>query len=636
MTTYRYLRLFNANTYSTLAGYYDVRWSNDGGSTTYPPNMTSNSAPSPNVASVSNAYSATYEAWKVFDSSGSTYWDTNYGYAANSWITIDLGAGNGIAPNWLQYVIHNQGAYDRSPTAISAYGSNTGLFSGEEALLYSAAGLSSRSDYTTVTHTWTPPATGSGASTESNDTASGSGVEKFIGSGSSTEASDTASGSGKQKFIGSVAVTEGADTASGSGATYVPATGAGAITEGSDMPNGTGLGATPTLIFLTSGSSWIVPDDWVSAGSRIHVIGDGGADPYNLGYGCGGGAYARNDDMALTVGASISYQIVAESDTWFQAPYILMAAAGDNIGPGLASSSIGDVKYSGGYGGGDGGGGGGAGGPNGDGADASGTTGGDGGGGFGGSGGASSVAGGAGTEFDATHGSGGGGGFGAAGGSYGAGSGANSAVSGGGLIVIEYVPNSAISGTAGITEGEDLAAASGLEEFTGTASITEDADTMAGSGTETLEGTADITEGADIPSASGTQEFNGQAIITEDADLANGVGVEIAEGAASITESPDTASASGLLTISGAAGITETSDIPAGAGTLTILGAGSIAEGDDIASASGTHEIPSVSGSADITEGPDVAFSTGTSGPITEVLNRVVGFLVNVGNMLSR
>lgn len=252
-------------------------------------------------------------------------------------------------------------------------------------------------------------------------------------------------------------------------------------------------GATKRFVIKTVGSgSWTVPSDWYDGDNTIECIGGGSAGRYSTSSqsasGGGGGAYSRKNNLTLTPGTSVSYYVGAGAtvrnangeDTWFVSSGTVMAkgsyaSSGSSTTPGaggLASSSVGDVKYNGGSGGAyaivtNGGGGGGAGGP--DGAGQAGYAandgtypgkGGQGGNGSGGLGGDLDTIGGAGTEWNSTHGSGGGGGggssstYGAKGGAYGAGGGGSrnySALNRGGhgeqgVIIITYTPVSTETG----------------------------------------------------------------------------------------------------------------------------------------------------------------------------------------------
>ena len=243
--------------------------------------------------------------------------------------------------------------------------------------------------------------------------------------------------------------------------------------------------ASATVIFLTSGTSWTVPSDWNNAGNTVEVIGAGGAHKSSSATaGAGGGSYSKANNLALTPGSSVAYNIGISGlaspgeSTWFGSATLSSALVAAQGGCNVSSSSnctnstsanIGSVIYTGGKGGNDGysagfaAGGGGAAGPHGGGVrgqDSGSTTGGSGGAGdngYGGAGGAHSNGlaspGGAGAEYTATAGgtagSGGGGGAGSnrngggsTGGAYGGGAGGGNTsgtVAGGkGLIVITY------------------------------------------------------------------------------------------------------------------------------------------------------------------------------------------------------
>jgi len=245
--------------------------------------------------------------------------------------------------------------------------------------------------------------------------------------------------------------------------------------------------AVPTVIYLTSGTTWTVPSDWNSANNSIEVIGGGGSGGsdrssyYRASSGGGGGAYSKTTDQAFTPNSTIRFSIGAGGagafaaagnaggDTYlcsdntgncsdvggvFGSSVIVAAKGGSGgniagsptvagVSGGAASQGIGSLKYSGGSsgngGGCDGSGGGGAAGPNGAGNNSSSTSGvctqtnsagggGDAGDGGAGSAASSDAAGGNGTEWG-TKGSGGGSGGnvdpnpGGVGGLYGGGSG---------------------------------------------------------------------------------------------------------------------------------------------------------------------------------------------------------------------
>ncbi len=256
------------------------------------------------------------------------------------------------------------------------------------------------------------------------------------------------------------------------------------------LPTASAL-AQNKVIFLTSGTSWTVPNDWNNANNTVEVIGSGGAHKGSSATaGAGGASYSKANNLTLTPNSSVPYNIGTSGfvspgeSTWFGSTSRSSALGAAQGGCNVTSSSnctnstsanIGSVIYVGGKGGNDGNlagfaaGGGGAAGPHGGGGrgqDSGATSGGSGGAGdngYGGAGGHGSNGaaspGGAGAEYTATAGgtagSGGGGGAGSnrngggsTGGAYGGGAGGGNTsgtVSGGkGLIVITYTPNAAL------------------------------------------------------------------------------------------------------------------------------------------------------------------------------------------------
>lgn len=153
--TYRYLRLRIDSTVAAtaMAILWELDWSNDGGSTLYPTsNMTTNSAPSPLVASADSEFSGSFQAFLCFDGNNATRW-TSANSAMPHYIQLDLGSGNGIAPNWIRWRVYNDGT-DYSPASGAIMGSNTGSFAGEETTFQSFSGLSGNAGGTDVTRSW--------------------------------------------------------------------------------------------------------------------------------------------------------------------------------------------------------------------------------------------------------------------------------------------------------------------------------------------------------------------------------------------------------------------------------------------------------------------------------------------------
>jgi hypothetical protein len=83
--------------------------------------MTSNSAPSPLVASASSEYSVSFQAWHAFDRSTATDADwlvsttSNAAGVCSEFLTIDLGAGNAIVPTSYKLASVHSGATAREP-----------------------------------------------------------------------------------------------------------------------------------------------------------------------------------------------------------------------------------------------------------------------------------------------------------------------------------------------------------------------------------------------------------------------------------------------------------------------------------------------------------------------------------------
>lgn len=116
-------------------------------------------------------------------------------------------------------------------------------------------------------------------------------------------------------------------------------------------------------VFLTSGTSWTVPADWTDV-DTIETIGGGGHGGSSTGGGGGGGggAYASISNLDLTAGASVTYRVIATSDTVFNSSATTCAgsptpsvcaqggtnASGATNGTGgTAAASVGTTKYSG-------------------------------------------------------------------------------------------------------------------------------------------------------------------------------------------------------------------------------------------------------------------------------------------------
>lgn len=115
------------------------------GATEYPTaNMTSNTAPSPLVASASNSEVGNIE-YKAFNGSASG-WFTQTSAGVPQWLQIDLGSGNGIAPTSFSITENLETPSTAAPKDFTFSGSNDVDFSGEETVLLTVTGQTSWTD----------------------------------------------------------------------------------------------------------------------------------------------------------------------------------------------------------------------------------------------------------------------------------------------------------------------------------------------------------------------------------------------------------------------------------------------------------------------------------------------------------
>ncbi len=75
---------------------FTIRTSSGASATTVVPDMTSNTTPSPNVASASSERNANTQAWECFDRDLTQFWRADDADAVPTFIKIDLGIGNEI------------------------------------------------------------------------------------------------------------------------------------------------------------------------------------------------------------------------------------------------------------------------------------------------------------------------------------------------------------------------------------------------------------------------------------------------------------------------------------------------------------------------------------------------------------
>ena len=140
--TYRYLRLdITASQSGTEHAIGELKIFEGG--TDHPTSaMTSNSAPSPLVA-LAKSEDGTKQAYQAFDDDIGTNKHWGSALESASWVQIDLGSGNGIAPSSYKITAGNGAKETHGPKDWTLKGSNTGAFSGEEDTLHTKTGEAS-------------------------------------------------------------------------------------------------------------------------------------------------------------------------------------------------------------------------------------------------------------------------------------------------------------------------------------------------------------------------------------------------------------------------------------------------------------------------------------------------------------
>ena len=124
---YRYFRLTIDKIVSTLTSQLPIySWDIYDGSAWTVTTMTSNSAPSPNVASMIDAGA---DAYKTHDGSSATFAQPAGTYASqvkspSDWHKLDVGSGNGFMPTKIRVAWYNTGGYDLTGVDFVLAGSN--------------------------------------------------------------------------------------------------------------------------------------------------------------------------------------------------------------------------------------------------------------------------------------------------------------------------------------------------------------------------------------------------------------------------------------------------------------------------------------------------------------------------------
>lgn len=151
--TYRYWRL-TATDWASPSGkgaagslVRIAEWDLLVGATVYPTsNMTTNTAPSPLVASSLTNLGSGFEPFKAFDgnTSDSNRWISADAVSADQWLQIDLGSGNEIRPDTTKVAPDGGVAVAPNGNYIKDFrieASNAGTFSGEQVTFLTASGL---------------------------------------------------------------------------------------------------------------------------------------------------------------------------------------------------------------------------------------------------------------------------------------------------------------------------------------------------------------------------------------------------------------------------------------------------------------------------------------------------------------
>jgi hypothetical protein len=135
--SFRYWRIdgFDGDIDGTLVMIPGIRFYSDPGQTgtQYPPNMTSNTLPSPYVASGQGSFdNNAYAYWKVFDANPTAtfYWNLS-GNSATDHIDLDMGSTTTVKS--MRFNNGSQIAYIFGSLRVS--GSDTGAFSGEQTVI---------------------------------------------------------------------------------------------------------------------------------------------------------------------------------------------------------------------------------------------------------------------------------------------------------------------------------------------------------------------------------------------------------------------------------------------------------------------------------------------------------------------
>ena len=150
---YRYFRLYIDKVQTSLSSILALyTWDLYDGTTWRAVNMTSNTAPSPLVASMINSSA---DAWKLHDGNNATQAVGSNPYSSQvksppDWHQLDVGSGNEFLPTKIRIAWYNTGGYDLTGEDFNLKGSNDGS---SWTLIKSWTGQASQTHQTPVEYT---------------------------------------------------------------------------------------------------------------------------------------------------------------------------------------------------------------------------------------------------------------------------------------------------------------------------------------------------------------------------------------------------------------------------------------------------------------------------------------------------
>lgn len=182
-----------------------------------------------------------------------------------------------------------------------------------------------------------------------------------------------------------------------------------------------------------------------------------------------------------------------------------------------------------------------------------------------------------------------------------------------GLVVYKPIDSTPPTGSAALTQANQVIAATGAQLFTGSAALTQANQALAATGSETFTGSSAITQAGQTLAASGTvgSGLSGSAALTQANQALAASGTEQFSGSSALTQANQALAASGTERFTGSSALTQSNQALAASGTERFTGSAPIAQANQALSATGTERF---SGSAAITQAAQVLAATGTNG----------------------